>query len=82
MITEFFLDLLFGVVEGLCSLMPEIYWTVDTGAFSYAHDALSMVCYLLPMGTVTNIVSLLIAILFLRIAIAFIRTILGLIPFV
>lgn len=82
MITEFFLDCFFGLADGFFSLLPDITWSVDTSAWEYARDIVDMVCYLLPISTIQQIVSMIIALLFFRVVIAFIRTVLGLIPYV
>lgn len=82
MITEAILNLLFGLADKSLALLPDIYWTVDTSALDFAHDALSMVAYLLPINAVKQIISLILAITLFRIAIAVARTIMGFIPFV
>lgn len=82
MITEFLIDCFFGLANGFLSLVPDITWDVNTSAWEFAHDVLDLVCYLLPMDTLQHILSLIVSIVFLRISIAFIRTLLGLIPFV
>lgn len=82
MIAEFFINIGFGFLDGVFALLPEINWNVDTSAWSYLGDILDMICYLLPMGTVTAIAVLIIDIALLRVAISFIRTILGMIPFI
>lgn len=82
MISEFFIDCGFAVADGFFSLLPEMEWTVETSAWTYAGDILDMICYLLPLGTVTAIISLIVGVTVVRIAISFIRTIIGLIPFI
>ena len=82
MITEFLIDCFFGLADGFFSLLPDITWDVNTSAWEFAHDALDLVCYLLPMETLQHILSLIVAIVFLRIVIAFLRTVMNLIPFV
>lgn len=82
MISEFFIDIGFSLADKFLSLVPKIEWTIETSAWEYAKDAIDMICYLLPVGTITSIFSLIIAIAFLRVAIAVLRTIIGLIPFV
>lgn len=81
MITEFFIDCGFGILDGLFSLLPEIEWNVNTTAFEYAGDILDMICYLLPIGSITAVITLILGIAFLRIAISFIRAVVGMIPF-
>lgn len=82
MITELLLSGLFGVADILLGFLPEIEWTIDTGAWQYLSDFLSMICWLLPMDHIRMILVVIIAISITRIQIAFIRFVLGLIPFV
>lgn len=82
MITEFLLSGLFGVAGFFLDKLPTIEWTVETSAWSYASDILSMITYLLPWNTVRNIIAFIIALTFMRITISFIRTLWGFIPFV
>lgn len=82
MITELFLSGLFGVADIILGLLPEIEWTIDTGAWQYLSDFLSMICWLLPMAHIRNILVVIIALAITRIQIAVARFILGLIPFV
>lgn len=82
MISEFFIDLGFSFLEGLLGKLPDMTWEFSTSAFAYLKDFLDMICYLLPVGTITNIISMVVAIAFMRICIAFFRTIWDLIPFV
>ena len=82
MITEAILNLFFGIADKALATLPDIYWTVDTTAWDYVYDILSMVAYLLPLDTVKQIISLILAVTFFRIAIAVARTVMGFIPFV
>lgn len=82
MITEAILSGLFGVADLLLGLLPEIEWSIDTGAWEYARDILSMICWLLPWETVCNVVSFVIALGVFRITVSFVRLIAGFIPFV
>ncbi len=82
MITEFFLSGFFGIADFFLGLLPEIEWTVDTSAWEYARDALSMICWLLPMGHIKAVVSLIIALAVFRIIVSFVRFVLNLIPFI
>ena len=82
MITELFLDGFFKVADSMLGFIPPIEWTIDTGAWEFGRDALSMICWLLPMGTIKSIIGFVVGIGFLRIAVAVVRFILNLIPFV
>lgn len=81
MITEILLTGLFGVADILLGLLPEIEWTLNTGAWSGAADVLSMICYLLPLGHITGAITFIISLGLFRITVSFIRFLLGLIPF-
>ena len=82
MITEALLSGLFGIADIILGVLPSIEWTVNTSAWSYVSDILSMICYLLPFDTIKMVVSAIIAVAIFRINVAVIRFILGLIPFV
>ena len=82
MISEFFLNIVFGLVSGFFSLMPDITWSVETTAFQYFMDILKFSGYLFPWGTVVSIVSVIFSICVFRIAVAFIKTIWDLLPLV
>ena len=81
MITELILNGLFSITDFFLGLMPAIEWTVDTTAWQYAGDVLSMICWLLPFNTITSIFAAVIAIGAFRLTIAAIRTLAGLFPF-
>lgn len=82
MIGEFFIDCGFGILSSALEKLPVMTWTVETSAGEFLGDFLDMVCYLLPLGTIQQIFSLIMTLTFMRIGIAFIRTIWGFIPFV
>lgn len=82
MIGEFLLSIVFTCAAGFFSIAPDISWNVDTGAFTYVRDILSVVGYLVPMGTVRQIVVLIVAITIFRCAIALGKTIWDLLPIV
>lgn len=81
MISEFFLDIVFGFVSGIFKVLPDFTWSVDTSAFEYFQDILKIVGYLFPWGTVTAIVVLIFDIMVFRVVISFIKTIWQLLPF-
>lgn len=82
MIAEFFLNIIFALVEGMFSILPDISWDVGTGVFSSFLDVLSCVCYMLPMGTVSVIAGLTLSISVFRAVIALVKTIWDLLPIV
>ena len=82
MIVEGIADLIFNIVQGMLSMLPDIKWDVDNSVFSIFFDVLEMVCYLLPMPTVLTILSFVIMINMFKIVISIIKTIWDLLPFV
>lgn len=81
MISEFFLNIIFGIVSGFFNLMPDITWSVETTAFQYFMDILRFAGYMFPWGTVVAISSIIIAICLFRIVVSFIKTIWAMLPF-
>lgn len=82
MVVEGLMDIIFGIVEGLLSLLPDISWNVDGTVFDIFFDVLEMVCYLLPMGTVVTIFYLVISLTMFKVVISLIKTIWDLLPIV
>jgi len=82
MITEFFLNIIFTIVTGLFSILPDWSWNVNTGAFGVALNIIRTVTYLLPMSTVVAIVNIIVSITIFRIVISIIKTIWELLPLV
>ena len=82
MIVETMLDLVFKIVEGVLSILPNFTWSVQNSFFSTALDMIRVACYLLPMGTVVSIITIINLLLVIRIAIAIIKTIWDLLPLV
>lgn len=80
MISEFLLNIVFGIVNGLLVLVPDISWSVDTSWMSAFVSVLKMVFYLLPMHTVIQIITLIIALTIFRFIISLIKTIWELLP--
>lgn len=82
MISEFFLNIIFNLVTGLFSILPEWSWDVSTGAFGAALNIIRTAAYLLPMPTVAAIVAIIVSITITRIVISIIKTIWDLLPLV
>lgn len=82
MIIETMLDIVFRIVEGVLSILPNFSWSVENSFFSSALDLLRVACYLLPMGTVVSIITIINLLLIFRIAISIIKTIWELLPLV
>ena len=82
MLSEFFLNIVFGIVSGFFDLMPDMTWSVETTAFQYFMDILKFSGYMFPWGTVVAIASIIIGISIFRIVIAAIKSLWGILPFV
>ena len=81
MISEFFLNIIFNIVSGFFSMMPDVTWSVDSSAFNYFMSILQVAGYCFPWGTVVAIVSLIISLSIFRVVIAFIKGIWDILPF-
>lgn len=82
MISEFFLNIIFGLVSGMLEILPDISWSVDTSAFSYFLDIVRVAGYMLPMDTVVAIIALIVDLTIIRIVIAIPKAIWDLLPLV
>lgn len=82
MISEFFINIIFGLVEGMFTLLPDVTWSVKTTFFDYLISFIRMAGYLLPWGTVTTICGLIVALSIFRIIISIVKTIWDLLPLV
>lgn len=82
MFTEAVLDAVFSLVSGILSLVPDIDITVPANIISSAAQYLVAAFYILPMTTVFQICTILVALQAFRIAVSFIKTIWALLPVV
>lgn len=82
MIGEFLLNIVFSIVSGFLALLPPIDFSVDSSAFDYFLGIVRVASYMLPMGTVSTILALIVSLTIFRIVIAFIKTIWDLLPVV
>lgn len=81
MIIEAILNVMFNFLSGLFGLLPDISWDVSTSAFEYFLDIVRVVGYLMPIKTVSTIITLIVALTVFRIIIAVIKTVWDLLPF-
>lgn len=81
MISEFFLNIMFGFVSGFFDILPDFTWSVETTAFEYFLSILRVAGYVFPWGTVVAITGLIVGLCIFRIVIAFIKAIWDLLPF-
>lgn len=81
MITEALLDFFFALGKLLLKLLPNVSFDINTTAWGYAKDVLNGVCYFLPLGTVTAIITLILNLAMFRAFIALIKMIKSFLPF-
>lgn len=82
MISEFFINIIFSLVSGMLSGLPEITWSVDTSSFQFFLDVIRVAGYLLPVKTVSSIFSLVVGLTVFRILVSIPKTIWNLLPLV
>ena len=81
MISEFFLNIMFGFVSGFFNILPDFTWSVETTAFEYFLSILKVAGYVFPWSTVVAITGLIVGLSIFRVVIAFIKAIWDLLPF-
>lgn len=82
MISEFFLNIIFQLLEWLLRMLPEISFSADWGTTSTFFGVVRCVLYMLPLNTISAIVGLLLAISGFSVIIAIVKTIWDLLPLV
>lgn len=82
MISEFLLNIVFNIVEGVFSILPNFQWSVENSFFSTALDMVRLACYVLPMETISAIIILINFLLLFRIIVSILRTIWDILPLV
>ena len=82
MISEFLLDIIFGIVTVILSPIPDVNVTFQSGALNTFWGVVRCALYLLPLDTISAIVTILVAIGVFRVFISIVRTIWDLLPIV
>lgn len=82
MVTQAILDVVFKLVDGLLSKLPEINISVPANIVTNAAQFLNVAAYIIPMDTVKSVLTILIMLQFFRIVVSLIRTIWSLLPVV
>lgn len=80
MVTEAILTISFTILTGLFSMLPEISWTINGGVFSHFLNIVRLAAYMLPTGTISAIVSIIVSITIFKIVITIIKTVWELLP--
>ena len=81
MITEGIFSIVFTLLSGLLSMLPNVELVVSADMFTKFFEIIQVVCYLFPVDTVITIVGIIIALNVFRIVVSFIKTLWQLIPF-
>lgn len=81
MITQFFMNIIFGLVSGMLELLPDVSWSVTTSTFQSFLDIVRVASYMFPFDTLFMIIGLIIDFTLIRIAISIPKTIWDLLPF-
>ena len=82
MIFDGMYGILFSLLDEILAVLPDVSWSVDSGAMSYFISMLQVVFYLLPMDTVVQIVGIVVTITVFRILVALVRTVWAVLPIV
>lgn len=82
MIVEFFMNIVFNIVESVLSILPAFDWNVNSAFFQGFLDVLRLACYMLPMGSIVTMISIVVFLTLFRIAVSLIKTIWELLPLV
>lgn len=80
MLTEVALSGVFELVNGLLSLLPDLEWTMDTTILVTVVQFLQVIFYIVPVGTVVQILFIQLTLQTFRITVSLIKTIWQLIP--
>ena len=82
MISEFFMSIVFNLVEGALSILPNWNFNIDTAFLTTAFDLIRTAFYLLPMGTIVTMISIIWFFHLFRITISVLKTIWEVLPLV
>lgn len=81
MIISGIIYVLFSIVRGLLTLVPDYSWNADSVTLTNFYEAIRLVFYFFPVDVVISIVTIIVAVNTIRIFISLIKTIWQLIPF-
>lgn len=81
MIISGIIYVLFSIVRGLLTLVPDYSWNADSVTLTNFYEAIRLVFYFFPVDVVISIVTIIVAVNTVRIFISLVKTIWQLIPF-
>ena len=80
MIIAGLLYVLFSLVKGILTLIPDYAWNVDSVALTNFYEAIRMVFYIVPKDVVISIIGITIVLTNIKIGVAVIKTIWQILP--
>ena len=81
MIIAGLLYVLFSLVKGILTLIPDYAWNVDSVALTHFYEAIRIVFYVVPKDVVISIIGITIVLTNIKIGVAVIKTIWQILPF-
>ena len=81
MIIAGLLYVLFSLVKGILTLIPDYAWKVDSVALTNFYEAIRMVFYIVPKDVVISIIGITIVLTNIKIGVSVIKTIWQILPF-
>lgn len=83
MISEFIINIVFGILSGFLELLPDIQLDlIGSPLYGAFLDFVEMACYLFPMNTFFTIFGIVVALTIFRIIVSLVKTIWELLPLV
>ena len=82
MISEFLIGIVFNIVEGALSILPNWNFDVNASFLTTGFDLIRVAFYLLPMTTIISILTIVVTLNLFKIAISILKTIWEILPLV
>ena len=82
MISEFLMGIVFNLSEGALSIVPNWNFNVESAFLTSAFDMIRIAFYLLPMGTIVTMISMIVFFNTFKIVISILKTIWEILPLV
>lgn len=81
MIVEALLSLIFIPLNALCSLIPDLNFTINVDVFTKFFEIMRVAGYFLPMRTIGTVFTLVVTLILFKSFVALVKLIKGFIPF-
>lgn len=82
MISEFLIGIVFNIVEGALSILPNWNFDVNASFLTTGFDLIRVAFYLLPMTTIISILTIVVTLNTFKIVISILKTIWEILPLV